>query len=560
MLPRRFAFLLLAACTTRFAAAAPAQAPAPPPAPPAGFAEAQQLVQQGRFAEAAEKLQSVTEAAPQFAAGWHLYGYALHAAGRLEEAVPAHRRAASFPATAALGSYNLACALALLGRTTESFAALEQALAAGFARWDLLAGDADLAALRADSRWRRYAGLKPDFGAPLADGPALLHAWHGEKAGDQFGWVAVGAGDVDGDGAEDVLTSAPFASPAAGAAAGLVYVFSGATGQPLHRISGAAGERLGISVTTLGDLDGDGRADFAAGTLGGECARVWSGASGQVLFEVRGEEPGAQFGREVSEAGDWNADGTPDLLLSIPEHDAGRGALEVRSGRDGSVLHRMVGEAQGDHFASALCTGGREGQRLLVVGAMDAGAGQRGRLIVYDAPSGRERFRREAAAEGVNFGRFFASVPGDCNGDGHDDVYAVDFESNAGGPNSGEVLLLSGRDGSLLHRFVGQPGDGLGIGDAIAGDVDGDGCADLLTGAWNCSDAAALGGAAFLTSGRTGRVLRSLVCRIPGATFGFDSTTIARRAGETGRDFLISAAWTAAAGPQTGSVYLFSGR
>lgn len=549
--------LLLAVLLPLAAGGARAQSGGAPQAPPPEYAEGLTLLQAGEFAAAAEKFRAATEAAPEFAPAWQQWGYALHADGRLEEAIPAHAKAASFPATAATGAYNLACAYSLLGRLDEGFAALEQALAAGFARWDLLAQDADLARLRVDGRWRRYRGMEPDYGAPLVEDARLLHAWHGERAGDQFGWVAVGAGDADADGVEDVVTSAPFAAGKSGAASGVVYVFSGATGARLHRLEGAAGERLGMSVAGLGDLDGDGRDDFAAGSLGG-VVRIWSGGDGRMLREWRGEAS-EQFGREVAPAGDWDEDGVPDVLLTIPGFVSARGAVEARSGADGAVLLRLEGESPGDAFGSTVSAGGREGGRLLVVGASNAGPGRRGRILVYDAPAGTERFRRDAGPEGVNFGRFFSSVPGDFDGDGQDDVYAVDFESNAGGPGSGEVLLLSGRDGTLLHRLVGQPGDGLGIGDAVAGDADGDGRADLLIGGWTCGDAAASGGAAWLISGRTGRALRTLTCRIPGATFGFDSTTIADCDGDGAREWLVSAAWSGVAGPRTGSVYLFAG-
>lgn len=193
-----------------------------------------------------------------------------------------------------------------------------------------------------DARWERYRSLQPDFSRPVAEDARLLHSWHGESAGGQFGWVATGAGDVDGDGVEDMLTSAPFAAGADGAAAGgVVYVFSGRSGARLHRFEGPAGAQLGVSVAAPGDLDGDGRSDAAAGSFGG-LVRAWSGADGAQLWEWRGDAA-AQFGREVAAAGDWNLDGAADLLVSLPEHDGGRGALELRSGADGAVLLRREG-------------------------------------------------------------------------------------------------------------------------------------------------------------------------------------------------------------------------
>jgi len=434
-----------------------------------------------------------------------------------------------------------------------------------------------LQSLQTDPRFTKFAPPPPDYGNPFVEPTQVLFAWHGENANDQFGWVATDAGDIDGDGIHDVITSAPFlklpASPTA--SAGRVYLYSGRTGQELRRHTGQPFDALGLAVAGVGDLDGDGHADYAATAPRGQDPKrpggvmVWSGASGKLLFEIKGEKVGDGFGREVEGMFDCNRDGVADLLVGSPNGKGGSGMVSGHSGKDGSLLWSKSGTGANDSFGSTVSAGRLDGgvideaggtAPLLVVGAMNAGAGQRGQVIVYRYVNRTmglmEHFRVEAEANNVNYGRFFSSVIGDLNGDMVDDIYSVDFESNTGGAGGGQIRLHSGVDGKLLWKRDGAAGEGLGIGNAIAGDANGDGYHDVVTGAWTNSNGATSGGRCYLLSGIDGAVLRTWTCNLANATMGFDSTSLPDCNNDGQRDFLFTAAWTAVQGPQTGSVYL----
>jgi hypothetical protein len=87
---------------------------------------------------------------------------------------------------------------------------------------------------------------------------------------------------------------------------------------------------FGSAVAGLEDLDGDGRGDLVVGASlsdakgsGAGSAYVYSGATGALLWTLRGEASGDAFGYAVADAGDVNGDGASDVLVGAPGADAG---------------------------------------------------------------------------------------------------------------------------------------------------------------------------------------------------------------------------------------------
>lgn len=113
-------------------------------------AEADRIGRNGDWPAAAERYRALTESDPADGYAWYRLGYALHAAGKYEEAIPAHEKAAGFERYRTRGLYNLACALALTGDKAAAIEALERAAEAGFTNVTALRGDQDLASLQGE--------------------------------------------------------------------------------------------------------------------------------------------------------------------------------------------------------------------------------------------------------------------------------------------------------------------------------------------------------------------------------------------------------------------------
>ena len=400
-----------------------------------------------------------------------------------------------------------------------------------------------------------------DFANPFVEPVKVIREFDGEAANDQFGWIARDIGDVDGDGVHDFVTSAP-TSGAAGKNAGRVYVYSSKSGALLWKADGAAEGQLGTGVEHAGDTNRDGIPDVIASAPGSGKAFVYSGRNGKVLLTLNAEDPGDSFGRHVDGVGDVNGDGYADVIVGAPGNSAGgkdAGRAYVYSGKDGAVLLTLTGEHAGDGFGTAVSGFSDAKHHLIVVGAGKGGPKHTGRVYVYTSLTRQPAFTIESDETGNALGAMFVSVPGDVDGDGVPDVYASDWSNAAKGRSTGRVYVHSGKDGHRLLTLTGEgPGDGFGTSASMAGDVDGDGHADLIVGAWQYGGAAPGGGRAYLYSGADGRLVTTFTCRTPGDALGFDAVNLGDVDRDGTVDFLLTSGWSGVHGVHSGRVFIVS--
>jgi hypothetical protein len=359
--------------------------------------------------------------------------------------------------------------------------------------------------------------------------------------GDQSGFSVSAAGDINGDGLDDVIIGARFAGPNDQSLVGESYVvFGRTTGFPAvielrSLLPGAGGDgstgfalkginssdHSGTSVSAAGDVSGDGLDDLIIGADGadphgnlyaGQSYVVFGsttifpaafqlhsllpdgGGDGSAGFVLNGVNEFTQSGVSVSDAGDVNGDGMDDLIIGAwaadPNGNSGAGESYV-------VFGRTAGFPAAFELRSLLPPAGGDGSAGFVLKGID--------------PEDNSGFRVRAA--------------GDVDGDGIDDVIIGAIKADPNGRSlAGETYVVFGRTAGFPAAFElrtllpGAGGDGSsgfvlkgidvsdqsGLSVSGAGDINGDGVDDVIIGAPNASpNDRSYAGESYLVFGRT---------------------------------------------------------
>jgi Tetratricopeptide repeat/FG-GAP repeat/FG-GAP-like repeat len=528
---------------------------------PARLAQASGLLQAGKFPDAIKILEEVRKTEPSNIQALRMLGRAYVRDNQPDLALPVLQTVLDKQPDSPREMYAIGVVHAQKHDTDAAFAWLDKAKATHRLDMTSIQTDKNLEYLHNDPRFDALLPKPKDFTNPFVENVKIIREWDGESSNDQFGWIARSLGDVDGDGVADFVTSAPTKN-INGDNAGRVYVYSTRTGKLLWSVDGKPEDQLGTGLESAGDTDGDGIQDVIASAPGSETANVYSGKDGHVLLTFHGEAKGDNFGNHVSSVGDIDHDGHADVIVGAPANNAGgkgAGRAYIYSGKDGHLLLTLTGEREGDGFGSAVTGYTDDKHSFIVVGAPGGGVGKTGRVYVYDALSTKPKFTFDSDATGSMLGYMFVSVLGDVDADGVPDVYASDWSNTAKGPSTGRVYVYSGKTGKRLYALTGETaGEGFGTTQSNAGDVNHDGHADLIVGAWQYSEAAISGGRAYLYSGKDGKLLKTYTCRTPGDTFGFDAVALGDVDGDGTTDFLITSGWSAVHGFHSGRVFVIS--
>lgn len=186
-----------------------------------------------------------------------------------------------------------------------------------------------------------------------------------------LGTCVSGAGDVNQDGWDDIIASAPqYTLSAAIHDTGRAYVYSGKTGAVIWQWTGTtSGENFATSVDGGRDVNNDGWPDLIVGSPfsdppgNGNAGRifVYSGRYGTVLYSFQGLHGGDELGRSCALAGDVDGDGWADFAAGARLNDqvaADAGMARIWSGRTGQPLFTFYGNQVGEFFGHAVASAG----------------------------------------------------------------------------------------------------------------------------------------------------------------------------------------------------------
>jgi hypothetical protein len=452
--------------------------------------------------------------------------------------------------------------------------------------------------------------------ASTADGTPANSGYHYEPqstygtgaSGANLGASVAGFGDVDGDGYADFGFGAPgFDAIYAGLRNGLVVGVRGKAFGPVsstfdfQQLGLFDQGRLGASVAPAGDVNGDGRADFLTGAPGAGRAELtlgkpdWTTLSfGEMTYIVGAPT----FAAVVATGGDWNDDGFSDVVVGAPNPQivvpfGTTSHVFVFAGSGdpvGTVAQTTLGAGQAlASFGFGMAFAGdinHDGFSDVIVGApnweSESGQDQEGRIFpFYGGPCAPDCFptsdiivpgQRESNVGGAHLGVSVAGA-GDVNGDGFDDVIAGAPDTFISGgtfpfvfffAGAGQAHLYLGNSSGLdftpsavLGRPLPSTNAHFGFSVSSAGDVNGDGFADVIVGAPN---AAGDKGEAYLYLGSAAGLSASPTRALVGAQAGAHLGISVAGAGDVNGDGYSDVVIGADGHNGTGAAFVYLGR
>lgn len=357
---------------------------------------------------------------------------------------------------------------------------------------------------------RAYLYLGADSGLALSSSWAT----EGNQADAELGDSASSAGDINGDGYSDIMIGAHKYSNGQ-SYEGRVLVYYGSPGGPSGSAdwtgeSDLASADYGNSVATAGDVNGDGYSDLVVGSqsyANGEIAEgrayVYYGAASGLpksySWSKESNQVAALYGASVASAGDVNSDGWDDILIGAPYYDSGQyneGKVFVFFGAASGIDEWTSWSAEGNKMQalfgySVASAGDVNGDSYDDVAIGSPIYNGRGKVFVYHGGmwglSFAPDFKIGSSQTGSRFG-FSVAGAGDVNGDGFADLIVGSPTLDNGQSNEGRAYVYRGSGIGLVSIplwkvEINQAYAWYGYSVTGSGDVNGDGYDDVAVGA-----------------------------------------------------------------------------
>ena len=434
-----------------------------------------------------------------------------------------------------------------------------------------------------------------------ASGLSIAANWTAEsnQASAILGCSVSTAGDVNGDGYSDVIVGASFYDNSE-FEEGRAFVYhgsaSGLSAANWTAESNQTGALFGSSVSTAGDVNGDGYSDVIVGAYyydnGGiltDEGRAFvyhgsaSGLSATTNWTVGSNQISAQFGYSVSTAGDVNGDGYSDVIVGAPlydngETDEGRAYVYHGSASGLSFLEYWSAESNqtGAYFGNSVSTAGDvngDGYCDVIVGARNYNNGEpgEGRAFVYHGSAWGLSPDANWTAESNQATAYFGisvSTAGDVNGDGYSDVIVGARNYDNGESNEGRAFVYHG-SASGLSATANWTAEGnqaianFGISVSTAGDVNGDGYSDVIVGAYRYDNVESDEGRAYVyhgsASGLSAIANWTAESNQTSAYFGYSVSTAGDVNGDGYSDVIVGAYYYDNGETDEGSAFVYHG-